>query len=205
MLCLLPNLDGYQRIKGDIGRNEIIARMDTDDIIPKDRIEKQLKALKEGIDVVSCWSMAFEGTVDNVIAVKKRPEFHLDIVKRAKRRSPLCHAACVMRKSAVLKAGNYLPRLYYEDYHLWVRMIMSGCVFYNIQEVLYFVRTSPDQLSRRRGWSYLKNELSILREFHSMGFYSFTDLVINSSIRIVARLAPQKIISFVFKKIWNHS
>ena len=186
-------------------KNEIIARMDTDDIIPKDRFEKQLTALKDDVDVVSCWSMAFSDSLDNDVAVKKRPEFQNDIVKRAKRRSPLCHAACMMRKQAVLKAGNYQPRLYYEDYHLWVRMIQAGCSFYNIQEVLYYVRTSPGQLARRRGWGYLKNELKILHEFYQMGFYSLWDLMVNSSIRIVARMAPQSVISYVFKKIWNHS
>ena len=39
--------------------NEIIARMDTDDIIPIDRFEKQLRKIEEGYDVVSCWSRLF--------------------------------------------------------------------------------------------------------------------------------------------------
>lgn len=189
----------------EASKTDFLMRMDTDDIIPPYRFDRQMAAMKDNIDVVSCWSMAFSESLDNVIAIKKRPEFHPDIVKRAKRRSPLCHAACFMRKSAVLKAGNYQPRLYYEDYHLWVRMILTGCKFYNIQEVLYFVRTNPDQLARRRGLEYLKNELKILYEFYTMGFYSLYDLLINDGIRIIARMAPPKIIAFVFKKIWNYS
>lgn len=185
--------------------NEVIARMDTDDLLPKNRFEKQLVALKEDVDVVSCWSMAFEGSLDNVIAIKKRPEFHKDIVKLAHKRSPLCHAACMMRKSAVLKAGNYQHRQYYEDYNLWVRMIISGAHFYNIQEVLYFVRTNDNQLKRRGGISYLKKELKYLREFYDMGFYNVLDLFVNSNIRIVARLTPQFIRGRVFKAIWNKS
>jgi len=186
-------------------KNEIIARMDTDDLLPNDRFEKQLAALKDGVDVVSCWSMLFEGTVDHVLAVKKRPENHEDIVKLAHRRSPICHAACMMRKEAVLRAGNYLHRQYYEDYNLWVRMIQSGAVFYNVQEVLYYVRTTEDQLKRRGGFSYLKKELKYIREFYDMGFYSFWDLMVNSNIRIFARLTPSSIRGKLFKKIWNHS
>ena len=34
-------------------KNDIIARMDTDDIIPPNRFEKQLKKIEEGYDVVS--------------------------------------------------------------------------------------------------------------------------------------------------------
>lgn len=185
-------------------KNEIIARMDTDDIIPQDRFEKQLQKIEEGYDVVSCWSQLFVGDRSNVIAVKTRPEKHEDIVRLAHRRSPVCHAAAFMRKSSVLAAGNYQHRQYYEDYDLWVRMILNGAQFYNIQEVLYDVRTTDAQLSRRGGWSYLKRELQYLREFYDMGFYTWKDLFINSNIRIAARLMPQKMRSSLFKRIWNH-
>lgn len=185
-------------------KNEIIARMDTDDVIPPDRFEKQLKKIKEGYDVVSCWSKLFLNERNNVIALKTRPEQHKDIVKLAHRRSPVCHAAAFMRKSAVLKAGNYQHRQYYEDYNLWVRMIQTGAKFYNVQEALYDVRTTDAQLKRRAGFSYLKNELKYLREFYDMGFYTWKDLFINANIRIAARLMPEILRSFAFKKIWNH-
>lgn len=185
--------------------NEFIARMDTDDLLPTDRFEKQLKKIDEGYDVVSCMSMAFQDTIDNVNAVKKRPEFHDDIVKLAHKRSPVCHAACFMRKSKVLEAGNYVHRQYYEDYNLWVRMILAGSKFYNIQEVLYYVRTDERQVQRRGGMAYLKKELKYLYEFYTLGFYSKKDLIVNSLIRIVARLTPTSIRSKVFKIIWNHS
>ena len=185
-------------------KNEIIARMDTDDIIPVDRFEKQLAKIQEGYDVVSCWSRLFMNDSHEIIAVKTRPEHHDDIVKLAHRRSPVCHAAAFMRKSAVLKAGNYQHRQYYEDYNLWVRMIQTGAKFYNVQEVLYDVRTTEEQLKRRGGFSYLRNELKYLKEFYNMGFYSLKDLLVNSGIRIAARMMPGGLRSALFKKIWNH-
>lgn len=185
--------------------NEIIARMDTDDIIPPDRFEKQLEKINEGYDVVSCWSRLFVDGSNEVVAVKKRPENHDDIVKLAHRRSPVCHAAAFIRKSAVLGAGNYLHRQYYEDYNLWVRMILNGSKFYNIQEALYDVRTTEEQLNRRAGLSYLRNELKYLKEFYDLGFYTKKDLLVNSSIRIAARMMPGFIRRSVFKKIWNHN
>ena len=182
---------------------DILARMDTDDVIPPHRFETQLAKIEEGYDVVSCWSRLFDDKTGKIIAVKTRPEKHEDIVKLAHRRSPVCHAAVVMRKNAVLKAGNYLPRQYYEDYNLWVRMILKGAQFYNIQEVLYDVRTTKEQVSRRSGWSYLRNELKYLCEFYGMGFYSWKDLLLNANIRIVTRLLPSGIREKMFKKIWN--
>ena len=183
--------------------NEIIARMDTDDVIPADRFEKQIAKIEEGYDVVSCWSLIYEGSIDNIIATKTLPEHSDNIITLAHKRSPICHAGSVFRKSSVLKAGNYLHALYYEDYYLWIRMILDGCKFYNIQEVLYYIRTSQDQIKRRGGWNYLMNELKIFKLFHKIGFYTAKDLLVNSFIRICVRLTPTSLRKLAMKIVWN--
>ncbi|HBK32268.1 MAG TPA: amylovoran biosynthesis protein AmsE [Porphyromonadaceae bacterium] len=183
--------------------NEIVARMDSDDISHPERFEKQLIAIEKGYDVVSCWSTLFVDSINNIIALKKRPEFHDDIVKLCKRRSPVSHSACIYRKSKVIAAGSYLHCELYEDYHLWVRMIMNGAKFYNVQESLFFVRTSLDQASRRGGWKYLKNEVKTFLYFHQIGFFSNCDLFINIIIRTPIRLLPAKLRYTLLKKIWN--
>ena len=185
-------------------KTDFLMRMDTDDIIPPCRFERQMKKIEEGYDVVSCWSQLFVGDEGNVIAVKTRPENHDDIVKLAHRRSPICHAATLFRKSALLKAGNYQHCKLYEDYHLVVRLIMSGAKFYNIQEVLYYVRTTPEQMNRRSGLDYLKTELSFFREFKEMGFFTTKDYLVNCTMRIVVRLMPNAVRQKVLTKIWNH-
>lgn len=185
-------------------KNEIIARMDTDDIIPPDRFEKQLAKIGEGYDVVSCWSQLFIGDRSNVIAVKTRPENHEDIVKLAHKRSPICHAATLFRNSALIKAGNYQHCKLYEDYHLVARLIMSGAKFYNMQEVLYYVRTTPEQMNRRSGLEYLKTELSFFKEFKKMGFFTTKDYIVNCTMRIVVRLMPNAVRQKVLTRIWNH-
>lgn len=183
---------------------DILVRMDTDDIIPAYRFEHQLRKIEEGYDVVSCWAQLFMGEFDNVIAVKTRPEHHDDIVKLAHKRSPICHAGTVFRKSALMKAGNYQHCKLYEDYHLVARLIMSGAKFYNCQEVLYYVRVTPEQMNRRSGMDYLKTELSFFKEFKKMGFFSTKDYILNSAIRIVVRLMPGGIKQKALQKVWNH-
>ena len=131
---------------------EYVARMDTDDLIAPTRFEKEIRKLDEGYDVVSCWSVLFWPNDDQLFCIKHRPETHEDIIKLAHKRSPVCHAGCVLRKQAVIDAGNYQACYLYEDYHLWVRMIMNGARFYNIQEVLYYVRTSPALIACWGGW-----------------------------------------------------
>lgn len=188
----------------EASKTEFLARMDTDDIIPPYRFEHQMKKIVEGYDVVSSWSQLFIGSMDNVIAVKTRPENHEDIVKLAHRRSPICHASTVFRKSALLKAGNYQHCKLYEDYHLVARLIMSGAKFYNMQEVLYYVRTTSEQMNRRSGLEYLKTELSFFKEFRKMGFFTTKDYLINSSMRVVVRLMPNSFRQKVLTRIWKH-
>ena len=188
----------------EASKTEYLMRMDTDDIIPPCRFEHQMKKIEEGYDVVSCWAQLFMGSFDNVIAVKTRPEKHDDIVKLAHKRSPICHAGTLFRKSAVLKAGNYLHYKLYEDYHLVIRLIMSGAKFYNMQEVLYYVRTTPEQMDRRSGFNYLKTELAFFKEFHRKGFFTTGDFFKNCIIRSIARLAPSSLRSKVLTRIWNH-
>lgn len=188
----------------EASKTEFLMRMDTDDIIPPYRFEHQMRKIEEGYDVVSCWAQVFMNSKENVIAVKTRSEHHEEIVKLAHRRSPICHAGTVFRKSALLKAGNYQHCKLYEDYHLVIRLIMSGAKFYNMQEVLYYVRTTPEQMNRRSGMDYLKTELTFFKEFRRMGFFSTKDYIINSVMRIVVRLMPHKIRQRVLTKIWNH-
>lgn len=183
--------------------NEYIARMDTDDLMSPTRFEKEIKKLDEGYDVVGCWTKIFEGSISNVLCIRKRPEFHDDIVRLAKRRSPINHAGAVFRKSAVLKAGNYQHCLLFEDYHLWVRMILNGARFYNIPEPLYFFRHSSNVVKRRGGFQYMITELKTMVYFYRIGFYSFSDLVINSSIRCCVRMMPSKFRAWVIRKSWN--
>lgn len=188
----------------EAANTDVLVRMDTDDIIPECRFEHQLKKIEEGYDVVSCWAQLFMDDFKNVIAVKTRPEHHEDIIKLAHKRSPICHAGTVFRKSALIKAGNYQHCKLYEDYHLVARLIMSGAKFYNCQEILYYVRVTPEQMNRRSGFDYLKTELSFFKEFKKMGFFSMKDYLVNSIIRIIVRLMPGNLKQKVLTKVWNH-
>jgi glycosyltransferase involved in cell wall biosynthesis len=206
IICLKTNMGlGIALAQGvEVCSYDIIARMDSDDISYPDRFERQIEKIKEGYDIVSCWSNFFENTHENTIAIKRRPEKHEDIVNLAKTRSPVLHAGAIYRRNAVLSAGNYKNFRLVEDYHLWVRMIMNGAKFYNIQEPLYYVRTSHSQIKRRGGLRYLKIELKMLFDFYKIGFYSLYDLTKNILIRSIVRILPAFVRSFVLKKIWQN-
>lgn len=185
--------------------NEIIARMDSDDISSHDRFEKQIPLINKGYDVVSSWSLFFEDSIDNIIATKKRPENDCDIKKLAKKRSPVSHAASILRKSKVLEAGNYKHCPLYEDYDLWVRMIMNNAKFYNLQDYVYYIRSSTSQFGRRGGFKYLINELQAQWRFKYIGFINLFEFIRNCIIRIVIRLIPNNFRRKVYLILWQKS
>ena len=185
---------------------DLVARMDTDDIAKSDRFEKQVKVFKEHpeLDLVGAWIDEFEGDVSHVISVRKVPEFPIEIKQYALKRSPTNHAVVMFRKSAVLLAGGYLHFPLFEDYYLWVRMLMNGAKFYNIQESLSYFRFSPDMFKRRGGWRYALTEFRfqwLLKQIH---FISCPQFVTNVLIRFTARIIPNSLRTFVYTKMLRH-
>lgn len=182
---------------------DVVARMDTDDIAKPDRFEKQLGILEKSpeINLVGAWIDEFEGNVNNIKSTRKLPENHDEIYHFAKSRNPINHPAVMFRKQAVLNAGGYQHFPLFEDYYLWVRMLMNGAKFYNIQESLLFFRFSPEMFKRRGGWKYAMIELKFLNRIRKIGFISYSEFFKNVLLRFVARIIPNSFRSWIYIKI----
>lgn len=182
---------------------EIVARMDTDDIAKPNRFEKQWAILEENpdIDIVSAWIEEFEDEVCNIKSMRKLPQYHDKIYHFAKSRNPINHPVVMFRKQAVLNAGGYQHFPLFEDYYLWVRMLMNGAKFYNIQESLLFFRFSPEMFKRRGGWKYAMIELKFQSRIRKIGFISYPEFFKNVLIRFVARIIPNSFRSWIYIKI----
>lgn len=182
-------------------RYDIVARMDTDDISKPDRFEKQIKIFEENpdIDVVGSWIDEFEGNTDNVISIRKLPEKHNDIFRYAKKRNPINHPVVMFRKQAVIDAGGYQHFLLFEDYYLWVRMLLNGAKFYNIQESLLYFRFSSDMFKRRGGFNYACMEAKFQWRIHQLGFINLPKTVLNICIRFGTRIIPNSFRSWIYK------
>lgn len=182
---------------------DIVARMDTDDIAKPDRFEKQLAVFEKysDIDVVGAWIDEFEDDISDVKSVRKLPELPDDIRQFAKRRNPINHPVVMFRKSAVLAAGGYQHFPLFEDYYLWIRMLMNGAKFYNIQESLLYFRFSPEMFKRRGGWRYVISELHFLQKMRQMHFISFSEFMQNLFVRFSIRLIPNYLRAIIYTKL----
>lgn len=181
----------------------IIARMDTDDIAKPERFEKQIEIFKSypDIDVVGTWIDEFEERPQNIISTRKLPETHKEIHQYALKRNPINHPTVMFKKDTVIAAGGYKHFPLFEDYFLWVRMLLNGAKFYNIQESLLYFRFSPDMFKRRGGLKYACTEAKFQWKLHQLGFISLTKTCMNIAIRFGTRIIPNGLRGWIYKNI----
>lgn len=140
--------------------NELVARMDSDDIALPERFEKQSNEFEKNETLSICGSniKEFINETNEFAGIREVPQNHEEICEYLKARCPFNHMTVMFKKSEVEKAGGYLPWHLNEDSYLWVRMYLAGCNFYNIQENLVNVRVGKDMYKRRGGYKYYQSE-----------------------------------------------
>ncbi len=183
-------------------KNEIIARMDSDDISVPERIEKQLKAMKDRhADIVGANIKEFTGQPSDAQKERTVPENNEEIIAFAKKRSPFNHPSVLYKKSAVVNVGFYEDYRYFEDYNLWVTMLLKGYQGYNVQESLVFMRGGEDMYKRRGGLEYVKCIFRFQNHLRSMGFISMGTFLVRSFVRMAVSLVPNRFRTFLYKKV----
>lgn len=123
-------------------KNELVARMDADDISLPERCEKQLAMFEADpeLDIVGCQVTEFDGTPDNIVGKRKVPLDNDSIYKYCRRRDPFNHPAVMYRKSKVLQYGPYGDYRRNQDSDLWVKLLSNECKCANLPESLLLFR-----------------------------------------------------------------
>lgn len=176
-------------------KNELVARMDSDDISRPDRCEKQLKIFNEsdGIDICSGTVEEFETSIDKIESRRVLPEKNDEIVIFAKKRNPFNHPCVMYKKTAVEAAGGYQDFYLLEDYYLWVRMIQNGAVGYNTRRPLLWMRAGKGMHQRRSGLRYVNSQVKLflfMREKHYISTWSCSVSIIS---RLLVSIVPNRV------------
>lgn len=181
--------------------HEIIFRMDTDDICVANRFELQLSYLEKNpdIDILSCTIEEFDLLPGDSKQFRKAPSRN-NISKSIAYKNPINHMGVVYKKSKILSAGSYMQLDCMEDYYLWLRCYSQGYVIDNMEEPLVHARVGNGMLGRRRGMKYLVSEWKLHRiKIDLLNKASLGLLFIIFMARATSRIAPKKIISFIYK------
>lgn len=185
-------------------RNEIVARMDADDISVPERMEKELAVIENNpsISVVGGQIAEFCESAENIVSYRKVPTDENEIARMMKSRNPLNHVTTVFRKSDVIAVGNYSDLNGFEDYCLWARLYASGKRLCNIDDVCCFVRVDKNTYHRRSGIEYFKKTVEMEKILRSSGIISSAQMAKNLTVRFVGTvLMPNDIRGALFRRL----
>lgn len=184
-------------------KNELVARMDSDDIAYPDRCEKQIAVFNTHSEVSICSGIVEEFTTDpNTVDTRRvPPETNAEIIEFAKKRNPFNHPCVMYKKSAVKAVGSYQDFYLLEDYYLWLRILMAGYQGYNIQEPLLHMRAGSDMYKRRAGWKYAKTQAKLFKFMKQQGFIGNGQYIKSCVIRSGSALAPNWLRKFMFERV----
>ncbi len=184
-------------------KNELVARMDDDDMSKPERCENEVKYLTENTDcaLVGAHINEFDINPNEPIRVKKVPIGFENIKKYSRRRNPFNHSAVMFRKTAVLEAGNYKEMRTNQDVELWIRMLNKGYRCENIDEILVDFRFNSNTLKRRKEWNNSKLMIDIWKQFMKNKYCSYWDYVVVKSVQTAICFMPKKLLNWVYDNL----
>lgn len=175
-------------------QHELVARMDTDDIMMPDRLEKQYRFMMEHPDIVACGGDIAEFTVEDMILREKHmPTSPQDLYRYGKKRNPLNHMTVMFRKPVIEAIGGYRHFPGLEDYDLWSRLLANGYQIANIPEVLVKARIGDRFASRRGGWAYFKRYLQLRKEQYRIGYLNKKEYIVACVLTFGMTVMPEKL------------
>jgi hypothetical protein len=138
-------------------RLHLIARMDADDVMLPQRLEKQLQWLHDHPEtgLVSCLvehigdksQQGYAHYVDWINELQSHEQISLNRFVDA----PLAHPSVMFRRECVEQHGGYRDGDFPEDYELWLRWLEAGVLMEKVPEVLLQWHDEPERLSRTDG------------------------------------------------------
>lgn len=147
---------GYSLNKGiHLCSNELIIKMDSDDIMVNNRIQIQMEFMNLNPHIMICGSQisCFKESTDNIVSVTNHSNMSWENYKKKPSHWFVNHPSLCYRKTAIIEAGNYdanKSRMT-EDFEMSLRMLKKyGCVI-NLSESLLYYRLHDKQVTNNGG------------------------------------------------------
>ena len=155
-----------------VARADWIVRMDADDIMHPDRLQRLWEfashSTAAGLVASRVEMISDSPLTDGTIEYLRWQNSVLDPVQIGNQiyvESPFAHPSVMFHKSVIQLAGGYRQGDYPEDYELWLRLHRLGVSMTKLPEVLLQWRDSPGRLSRNHP-AYRRESFDRLRAEH---------------------------------------
>lgn len=183
-------------------RNELVARMDTDDIAIPKRCEMQLIFMNKNphAAIVGGQIEEFIDDEKNIVGKREVPLTDSELKCYTKQRCPFNHMTVMFRKQDIIDVGNYQDWFWNEDYYLWIRLVQAEKKLANLPETLVKVRVGADLYQRRGGKRYFESEKKIQKYMLDNHLIGYPRYFMNVLIRLVLQvLMPNWLRGCVFR------
>ena len=143
-------------------RADLIAHLDADDYVHATWLEKHVEFMNRNKDVVICSSRfqeLFNGKLypQSFPFIEKDPEIRKSLCFM----NPIPHSFTTIRKTALLEAGGYDPKLIIaHDYDLWIRLLGEGKA-QNLNENLAVYRIHETSISAKKERTMIKEAFQV--------------------------------------------
>jgi len=182
--------------------NELVARMDSDDICLPDRCKKQVEAFNKNKDLIILGMQIaeFYDSPKDIVSYRWVPTTYEEIRKFARRRSPFNHPTVMYKKSKILQLGGYKDVKRKEDLELFLNALNNNFYAENLEEVGLYFRSNKDNYLRRKDKINCVNYIKTIYKFYGLGFCRLNDLVYVSCSQLFFMFAPKKVMKIVSDK-----
>lgn len=163
--------------------NDIVVRMDTDDICAPKRFEKQVSFMENHpeVSIVGTWAYDIDdaGEITGERVFPTEHEELLNIIWAC----PFAHPTVAFRKQAILGIGSYRSDIKRrQDYDLWLRAAAKGLKFANIPEHLLYYRFTDAY--------YKKNDIKVAWAQAMMGAKGLSALNVRKLYPYIGVFSP---------------
>lgn len=192
-----------------VARNDLVARMDSDDYSLPERCEKQVAEFEKRPDLVLLGTQIkfFKDSIDNILEQTRTFPTDVEEIRAAMpRKNVFSHPTVMFRKSVVLKCGGYNDELRRrQDYELFSKMIVHNKLEGgNLPDTLFLFRGDDEYKRRNRNAESCKNRIKVQKILYKRGDCSLSDYIYVLTAMTVTRLIPDKLYDFIYTKlIWK--
>jgi glycosyltransferase involved in cell wall biosynthesis len=186
-------------------RNNLVARMDSDDYSLPQRCERQIVEFEKRPDLalIGTDTQYFTRTIEDVSpTVHAHPYTEGEIIKELRRNSPFGHPTVMFKKDVVDACGGYDPILTRsQDYDLFSKIIYNGHAACNLPEVLLYYRTGENMMRRNKSWESCKARIIIQKRIFKRKQCSLWDVIYIDLAMIVSMILPVSAYERIYKII----
>ena len=175
-----------------IGPNNIVLKIDTDDIYDRNRVAVTKRHFLEDDDLVLFGGQVLEWDEEFLrpIGLRRVPLEHDKVYQYGKRRNPFNGPSVAFRSGPIMGLGGFKHVGANEDYVLWSAVLQAGNKSKNSADVLVHMRGGSTLVHRRSNQRTRKGELEALKAIIAVGYYTRPEYYAHVVFKQVVRRMP---------------